>query len=269
MKREGDNASVGAAEAHLSVRFQSGLSGDPGSQHKGWDLAFRSVDQRDLLKAGQFGERDPIIETVGESPSHLVGAGPGQIVDGKARTFVQMCCSEASKSDHWLCPVCAVDDESVDDAVEAVLEVVVEFSLPPENKREVGVEMGKDNVAHVAVTVALEAQGDLLGADGFFSSPELAVGGNPCAHRFFVQLTGLNVVDENGAAGVFLGDCGEESGVGLERIVCFAVDGEVHEGGPGSSAVGSPEKLQFLFDLRNGDLVSEGGMVGFGCAHGA
>ena len=109
----------------------------------------------------------------------------------------------------------AIIDQSVDPLPKLRIHRVVKFTLPPEIKRQIGIEMRKNNARQQLRARAFEQKRQLFGTNLFASgAPDMAMRVDPggdatlfaCAFRF----------DHQRAAGVVLGDFADQRRIALQ-----------------------------------------------------
>ena len=83
------------------------------------------------------------------------------------------------------------------------------------------------------------------------------MGGNPGAD-LGLRLRGEGS-NEDGAAGVILGDLLNGLDVAGDGVGGFAIEGEIHEGSPGGGVVDFPEFFEFAIDVGDGDFLAKEG----------
>src|SRR5437763_1275548 len=169
-----------------------------------------------------------MIEELGERQTNLIKTGPVQIAENDALLRLGLRGFDAL---HWLvegAPFLAVVDDAIDPGPKLRVHRFLKFFLPPEIKRQVGIEMGENNVRKQSRGRSLEQKRKLLGAN------LLAPG---AAHVAMRADPGLDAVlfririsaDDDGAASVVLRDFGNDLGVLRKRAGRLAVDGEIDE----------------------------------------
>src|SRR5690606_27424596 len=89
---------------------------------------------------------DLVIEKRCHAEAELPGAGPGEVLENhvviRLGSFLDF-----RETGFGIRPARAVHDEAIDDTDEALGENIGELALPPEDEREVRVQVGEDRVA--------------------------------------------------------------------------------------------------------------------------
>ena len=140
------------------------MAGEPAEQQKRGGA--RIVVQIDLnrLDLGKLRKGSGVIEEAREGVAPRLEAGPIQIAQDGALVFSRREMAKHGKLMRWIVPLPAVVDEAVHPGPERFIERFGQVALPPKTKRQVGIEMGKNNVGQRMGALAIETKGDLLGA---------------------------------------------------------------------------------------------------------
>ena len=143
----------------------------------------------------------------------------------------------------------AIDDQAVHHGHQALGQDVGQLTLPPEDKRQVGIEVGKNGVAETPGDGAGEIKSDLLAAHGLLAMGQVAVRGDPCANAGH----GLAAIDlhQDGAAGVLAGEIADDGRVLQQRTGLLGIDHQVHERSVGARFVLVPEFAEFAVNFAN------------------
>ena len=221
--------------------------GEPAGDEQGGGAAGGRRGDGELFDFRQAGQGGGVVEHPGEGVAPGEEAGPIEVAEDDAVALARGDVADEGELVGGVFPGGAVVDDAVDPAPEFFIERLGEVGFPPEAEREVGIEVGKNDVRQGGGAVAVEAEGDLLGANLAPLAGHVAVGVDPGFRAGFLR-AGVRD-DEDGAAGVLAGDGGDERGVGGGGAGVLGVDDEVDEGGAGLGVVaGLPEFAEFLFD---------------------
>ena len=125
-------------------------------------------------------------------------------------------------------PLRAVVDEAVHPSPELFVEGFAKVALPPKVKRQIGIEMRKDDIRERAYHIAIQLKGDLFRADLVLTlSGEVAVCVDP---RFGAWLFGVGICeDEKRATGVLSRNFGDQARVFRNRLRVFGVYGKINQ----------------------------------------
>jgi hypothetical protein len=118
-------------------------------------LAFEMGDA-DGFELGEVLQRGGVLEATGERGAHEVRARPREVTHIEAGGFGTHGGQQGVELPGGVAPAAAVDDERVDAGVEALLEVLGEIGLPPDDERQIGIEVGEDDVLHLRGVTALQ-----------------------------------------------------------------------------------------------------------------
>src|SRR3569623_165292 len=125
------------------------------------------VGDFDLLELGQLREGELVLKAGSKSGAEQVGTQPAQVVNGETDAAVGDGGEQGFKVTLGIRPLRAVDEQHVYDAVEALIKGGGKTVLPPAGKRKVGIEVRKDDVAHLVHIASFQQERNLLTADGF------------------------------------------------------------------------------------------------------
>jgi hypothetical protein len=165
-------------------------------------------------------------------------------------------------------PARAVDDQRVDTAVEPLFKILGQICLPPDDKRQIGVKMGEDNVLHLRGIPAFEHKADLFAADDLFALIGAAqrLDPGPCTRR----LSFWQGEDEEGATGMLRSHIIEQVVVGQKLAAVLGVDGQIDERSTGLGFIPFPKLFEGTINARDGSFETkavEVGIVEIGRGH--
>ena len=125
-------------------------------------------------------------------------------------------------------PSLAVINETIDPGPKLRVHWVVQIALPPEIKRQIGIEMGKDDAGQQIRASTFQEKGNLLGANLFAAGlAHVAMRADPGFDPVFLFVA--MCADDNCAAGMVLGNLSDELSVLFQRPGLLAVNGEVDQ----------------------------------------
>src|SRR5215475_11820573 len=115
--------------------------------------------------------RSGMIEELREREAKVVQPRPIQVAQDQALLRFALSCFDQRHLRGKIVPALAVVDESVDPLPELRLHWVVKFSLPPEIKWQVRIQIREDDARQLCGASAFEQERNLFGTKLFFSSP--------------------------------------------------------------------------------------------------
>ena len=106
-----------------------------------------------------------MIEKLREREAEVNQANPVQVAQDNALPCFALCRLDQLHLLVEIAPDLAVVDHAIDPGPELRVDRGAEFLLPPKIEREIGIELGKDNVRQQAALLALERKRKLLRTD--------------------------------------------------------------------------------------------------------
>src|SRR5438105_7896617 len=153
-------------------------------------------------------------------------------------------------------PGLAVENQPIDPSPKLRIHRFGKIVLPPKVKWQVGIEVGKDNAREEFYARAFQRERKLLVTNLFapgagYVTVRVQPGFDPVLFRFSIRS------DHERAAGMILGDPGDQFGILLKRTGLFAVKGEINERRAGHRVFAFlPEFFQLLLYLADLDRLA-------------
>jgi len=200
--------------------------------------------------------RRRMIEELRNSMAHLVESCPIEIAK-----YDPLFCFLLRSFDEMhlrakILPRLAIEDQPIHPRPKLRVHRVGKIVLPPKVKWQVGIEVGKDNAREEFYARAFQRKRKLLGTNLFapgagYVTVRVQPGFDPVLFRFSIRS------DHERAAGMILGDPGDQLRIPLKRTGLFAVKGEINKRRAGHRVFAFlPEFFQLLVDLADLDRLA-------------
>jgi len=247
---------VGFEEGGAAAGFDEGppeLATEPSGEHAGAEEGVGGVMDFEAFEGGERVCGTWFIVELGKGETEGKEAGPVEVAEDDVVGSASLDGFHAGDLIGEIGPGGAVEEEAVDAGPEGAFGGGREWGLPPDDEREIGIEVAEDGVGEEGIICAGELEGDLFAADLFAArASDVAMGGHPCLGRPGIDVAGA--LNEEEAAGVVATDEGGGVAVGGEGADGFAVENEVDEGGAGGGGASLfPEVGEGGMDLRKCD----------------
>src|SRR5207302_4144051 len=153
-------------------------------------------------------------------------------------------------------PSLAVENQSVDPGPKLRIQRFGKIVLPPKIKRQIGIEMGKDNTREEFDAWTLQRKRNLLGTNLFATGARnMAMRIDPGFNAVFFRFSIRS--DYERATGVVLRNPGNQLRVFLKRIRLLAVNREIDQRRAGHCVFAFPPQFfQLLVDLSDLDRLA-------------
>jgi hypothetical protein len=237
----------------LSIVRPAELRGEPPCQEqRGRAKSRREID----LNALDFIEArvgPGVVEELSKREPNLDEPGPIQIAENDSLLRVGLSRFQALDLGAEIVPALAVVNNAIDPRPELRVHRVGKFALPPEIEREIGIELGKNDVRQEPRRRSFEQKRELFRTDLFVAgAADVAMHVDPRLDP--VLFRGGVRADHDRTAGMVFGDFGNDFRVHRQRGGRFTVDREIDQRRPRlRPAAFRPKSLQLPIDLPDLD----------------